>query len=200
MPPLRRATRSTRALADELTRQGHKVSADTVGDLLREEGVSLQGNAKTIEGTRHPERDAQFRYISEQAWAHQGAGNPVISVDAKKRELVGEFKNAGRQRRPKGSRRPSARMTSPATAGSAIPYGVNDVTANPGWVSVGTGHDTVAFAVEPIRRWRKAAGSIEYPAARRLLITADAGGSNRCRTRARKAEPGVEEHRYSGWR
>src|SRR6516165_6918376 len=99
--PLRWTTRSTRALADELTRQGHKVSADTVGDLLREEGFSLQGNAKTIEGTRHPDRDAQFRYISEQARAHQGAGDPVISVDTKKKELVGEFKNAGREWRPK---------------------------------------------------------------------------------------------------
>jgi Rhodopirellula transposase DDE domain len=171
-----------------LTRQGHKVSADTVGDLLREEGFSLQGNAKTIEGTRHPDRDAQFRYISEQARAHQGAGDPVISVDTKKKELVGEFKNAGRQWRPKGQ--PAAVRTHdfPSdSAGSAIPYGVYDVTANTGWVNVDTDHDTAAFAVESIRRWWKAAGSIEYPAARRLLITADAGGSNGYRTRAWKA-------------
>jgi Rhodopirellula transposase DDE domain len=188
MSPLRWTTRSTRALADELTRQGHKVSADTVGDLLREEGFSLQGNAKTIEGTRHPDRDAQFRYISEQARAHQGAGDPVISVDTKKKELVGEFKNAGRQWRPKGQ--PAAVRTHdfPSdSAGSAIPYGVYDVTANTGWVNVDTDHDTAAFAVESIRRWWKAAGSIEYPAARRLLITADAGGSNGYRTRAWKA-------------
>jgi hypothetical protein len=189
MSPLRWTTRSTRALADELTRQGHKVSADTVGDLLRDEGFSLQGNAKTIEGTRHPDRDAQFRYISEQARAHQGAGDPVISVDTKKKELVGEFKNAGREWRPKGQ--PAAVRTHdfPSdSAGSAIPYGVYDVTANAGWVNVGTDHDTAAFAVESIRRWWTAAGSIEYPAARRLLITADAGGSNGYRTRAWKAE------------
>jgi len=189
MSPLRWTTRSTRALADELTRQGHKVSADTVGDLLREQGFSLQGNAKTIEGTRHPDRDAQFRYISEQARAHQGAGDPVISVDTKKKELVGEFENAGRQWRPKGE--PAAVRTHdfPSdSAGSAIPYGVYDVTANAGWVNVGTDHDTAAFAVESIRRWWRAAGSIEYPAARRLLITADAGGSNGYRTRAWKAE------------
>jgi transposase len=187
MSPLRWTTRSTRALADELTRQGHKVSADTVGDLLRDEGFSLQGNAKTIEGTRHPDRDAQFRYISEQARAHQGAGDPVISVDTKKKELVGEFKNAGREWRPKGQ--PAAVRTHdfPSdSAGSAIPYGVYDVTANAGWVNVGTDHDTAAFAVESIRRWWTAAGSIEYPAARRLLITADAGGSNGYRTRAWK--------------
>jgi transposase len=119
MSPLRWTTKSTRDLADELTRQGHKVSADTVGDLLREAGFSLQGNARTIEGTRHPDRDAQFRYISGQARAHQDTGDPVISVDTKKKELVGEFKNAGRQWRPRASRRLSARMTSPATARAA---------------------------------------------------------------------------------
>ena len=179
MSPLRWTTKSTRALAGELTRQGHKVSADTVGDLLREAGFSLQGNAKTIEGTRHPDRDAQFRYINEQARAHQGAGDPVVSVDTKKKELVGEFKNAGREWRPKGQ--PVAVRTHDFpgdSAGSAIPYGVYDVTANTGWVNVGTDHDTAEFAVESIRRWWQAAGSSEYPAARRLLITADAGGSN----------------------
>src|SRR5213078_3796268 len=189
MSPLRWTTKSTRNLAAELTRQGHKVGADTVGDLLREEGFSLQGNAKTIEGQRHPDRDAQFRYINEQARAHQGAGDPVVSVDTKKKELVGEFKNAGREWRPKGQ--PAAVRTHDFpgdSAGKAIPYGVYDVTANAGWVSVGTDHDTAAFAVESVRRWWKAAGSIEYPAARRLLITADAGGSNGYRTRAWKAE------------
>ena len=188
MSPLRWTTKSTRNLAGELTRQGHKVSADTVGDLLREEGFSLQGNAKTIEGARHPDRDAQFRYISEQVKAHQATADPVISVDTKKKELVGEFKNAGRQWRPAGQ--PAAVRTHDFpgdSAGKAIPYGVYDVTADAGWVSVGTDHDTAAFAVESIRRWWKAAGSSEYPAARRLLITADAGGSNGYRTRAWKA-------------
>src|ERR1700747_1074740 len=167
MSPLRWITKSTRALAAELTRQGHKVGADTVGDLLRAEGFSLQGNAKTIEGTRHPDRDAQFRYINEQVKAHQGAGDPVVSVDTKKKELVGEFKNAGRQWRPKGQ--PAAGRTHgfPGDSeGSAIPYGVYDVTASAGWVSVGTDHDTAAFAVESIRRWWNARGSRDYPDAR----------------------------------
>ena len=189
MSPLRWTTKSTRALAAELTRQCHKFGPDTVGDLLREEGFSLQGNAKTIEGRRHPDRDAQFRYISEQARAHQGTGDPVISVDTKKKELVGEFKNGGREWRPKG--RPVAARTHDFpgdSLGKAIPYGVYDVTANAGWVNVGTDHDTAAFAVESIRRWWNAAGRGDYPAARRLLITADAGGSNGYRARAWKAE------------
>ena len=135
-----------------------------MGDLLRAEGFSLQGNAKTIEGKRHPDRDAQFRYINEQVKAHQDTGDPVISVDTKKKELVGEFKNAGREWRPEGSRWPPAPTTSPGTAlGKAVPYGVYDITANTGWVSVGTDHDTAAFAVESIRRWWKAAGSSDYP-------------------------------------
>ena len=188
MSPLRWTTKSARNLADELTRQGHRVGADTVGDLLREEGFSLQGNAKTIEGRRHPDRDAQFRYISEQVKAHQGTADPVISVDTKKKELVGEFKNAGREWRPKGE--PAATRTHDFpgdSAGKAVPYGVYDLSANAGWVSVGTDHDTAAFAVESIRRCWKAAGRGEYPQTRRLLITADAGGSNGYRTRAWKA-------------
>jgi transposase len=188
MSPLRWTTASTRDLAGELTRQGHKVGADTVGDLLREEGFSLQGNAKTLEGTRHPDRDAQFRYISGQVKAHQGAGDPVISVDTKKKELIGEFRNAGREWRPKGQPEAVRTHDFPGdSAGSAIPYGVYDVTANAGWVNVGTDHDTAAFAVESIRRWWNACGRQGYPAARRLLITADAGGSNGYRTRAWKA-------------
>jgi transposase len=189
MSPLRWTTKSARKLAVELTRQGHKVSADTVGDLLREEGFSLQGNAKTIEGQRHPDRDGQFRYINEQARDHQGTCDPVISVDTKKKELVGEFKNAGREWRPEGE--PAATRTHDFpqdSVGKAVPYGVYDLTGNTGWVSVGTDHDTAAFAAESIRRWWKAAGSSDYPLARRLLITADAGGSNSYRARAWKAE------------
>ena len=187
MSPLRWTVKSTRNLADELTRQGHKAGADTVGDLLRAEGFSLQGNAKALEGTRHPDRDAQFRCISEQVRAHQATADPVISVDTKKKELIGEFKNAGRSWRPEGQ--PAAVRTHDFpgdSAGNAIPYGVYDVTADAGWVNAGTDHDTAAFAVESIRRWWNAAGGSEYPAARRLLITADAGGSNGYRTRAWK--------------
>jgi transposase len=187
--PLRWTAKSTRTLAAELAAAGHKVSADTVGDLLREHGFSLQGNAKTIEGRQHPDRDAQFRYISEQARAYQAAGDPVVSVDTKKKELAGEFTSAGRQWLPRG--RPVATRTHDFPdpgLGKAIPYGVYDVTANAGWVNAGTDHDTAAFAVESVRRWWNAAGQASYPQARRLLITADAGGSNGYRTRAWKAE------------
>jgi transposase len=189
MSPLRWTTKSTRKLAEELTAQGHKVGADTVGDLLRHEGFSLQGNAKTIEGKQHPDRDAQFRYINEQVKAHQATADPVISVDTKKKELVGQFANAGQEWRPKGQPVATRTHDFPGdSAGKAVPYGVYDITGNTGWVSAGTDHDTAAFAVESIRRWWKAAGSSDYPAARRLLITADAGGSNGYRTRAWKAE------------
>jgi transposase len=189
MSPLRWTAKSTRVLADELTARGHKVSADTVGDLLREEGFSLQGNAKTTEGAQHPDRDAQFRYISEQARACQVAGDPVISVDTKKKELVGDFANGGKQYRPKGSPVPvRTHDFMDQDLGKAIPYGVYDVAADAGWVNVGTDHDTAAFAVESIRRWWNAAGRAAYPHARQLLVTADAGGSNSYRTRAWKAE------------
>jgi DNA-binding XRE family transcriptional regulator len=187
--PLRWTAKSTRALADELTAQGHKVSADTVGELLRAEGFSLQGNAKTVEGARHPDRDAQFRYISEQAGGFQDAGDPVISVDTKKKELVGDFANGGKEYRPEGSPVPvRTHDFIDKDLGKAIPYGVYDVAANAGWVNVGTDHDTAAFAAESIRRWWTAMGRAAYPQARRLLITADAGGSNSYRTRAWKAE------------
>jgi len=185
MSPLRWTAKSTRALAGELTAQGHKVSAGTVGDLLREEGFSLLGNAKAVEGAQHPDRDAQFRYISEQARAFADAGDPVISVDTKKKELVGDFANGGKEYRPKGS--PVAVRTHDfmdQDLGKAIPYGVYDVAANAGWVNAGTGHDTAAFAVESIRRWWTSMGRAACPHARRLLITADAGGSNSYRTRA----------------
>ena len=189
MSPLRWTTKSTRKLAAELTRQGHKVGADTVGGLLRAQGFSLQGNAKTIEGAAHPDRDAQFRYISEQAGAHQRTADPVISVDAKKKERIGNFRNPGRQWRPKGDpvRVRDHDFCAGPDAGTAIPYGIYDLAANAGWVSVGTDHDTAAFAVESIRRWWHGAGRAAYPHARRLLITADAGGSNGYRTRAWKA-------------
>src|SRR5271170_5276758 len=189
MSPLRWTTKSTRTLAGELTRQGHRAGADTVGDLLRAEGFSLQGNAKTIEGQRHPDRDAQFRYINEQVKAHQGTADPVISVDTKKKENIGEFKNGGREWRPRGDPAGVRSHDFPdEQLGKAIPYGVYDLAANAGWVSVGTDHDTAAFAVESIRRWWDGAGRAAYPGARRLLITADAGGSNGYRTRAWKAE------------
>ena len=187
--PLRWTTKSTRGLAAELTRQGHAVSADTVGGLLRAEGFSLQGNAKTVEGKQHPDRDAQFRYISEQARAYQGTADPVISVDTKKKELVGEFANAGRQWRPKGQ--PAATRSPRLPRDSRArrcPTACTTSPLTPAGSSVGTDHDTAAFAVESIRRWWKAAGQAEYPLARRLLITADAGGSNGYRTRAWKAE------------
>ncbi|MDP9850474.1 ISAzo13 family transposase [Streptosporangium lutulentum] len=189
MSPLRWTTKSTRTLAAELTQQGHRVSADIVADLLREEGFSLQANAKTIEGKQHPDRDGQFRYINEQVTSYQHTGDPVISVDTKKKELVGEFKNAGRAWRPVGE--PTATRTHDFLdpgLGKAVPYGIYDLTANAGWVNVGTDHDTAAFAVESIRRWWKASGSNDYPLATRVLITADAGGSNGYRTRAWKAE------------
>jgi transposase len=189
MSPLRWTTKSTRNLAAELTRQGHRVSADTVGDLLREEGFSLQGNAKTMEGKQHPDRDGQFGYINEQARTFQQAGDPVISVDCKKKELVGPYKNAGRQWCPKGDPvRVDTHDFPDKELGKAVPYGIYDLAANTGWVNVGTDHDTAAFAVESIRRWWNGAGRSTYPQARRLLITADAGGSNSYRTRAWKTE------------
>jgi len=187
--PLRWTVKSTRTLAGELTRQGHQVSDRTVADLLRGQGFRLQANAKTLEGKQHPDRDAQFRYINGQVTAFQAAGDPVISVDAKKKELVGEFGNPGRAWRPAGE--PAAVRDHDFASeadGKAIPYGVYDLAANAGWVNVGTDHDTAAFAVESIRRWWDGIGRASYPRAGRLLIAADAGGSNGYRTRAWKAE------------
>jgi len=189
MSPLRWTAKSLRVLAGELTRQGHRAGADTVADLLREEGFSLQGNAKTIEGSQVPDRDAQFRYLNEQVREHRDAGEPVVSVDTKKKELVGNYHNGGREWRPAGE---PARVKShdfpDLELGKAIPYGIYDLAADTGWVNVGTDHDTAAFAVEAIRRWWNDAGRAAYPGARRLLITADAGGSNNPRTRAWKHE------------
>src|SRR6267142_112460 len=186
--PLRWTIKSTRTLAAELTAQGHEVSADTVHKLLREQGFSLQASAKTIEGRQHPDRDGQFRYIAAQARAFQDASDPVISVDAKKKEQVGDYQNAGRAWRPAGDPVRVRDHDFPAGGeGKAIPYGIYDLAANTGWVNVGTDHNTAEFAVESIRRWWKARGSGDYPAARRLLITAGAGGSSGYRTRAWKA-------------
>jgi len=186
--PLRWTIKSVRTLAAELRAQGHQVSSATVHKLLREQGFSLQANAKTIEGRQHPDRDGQFRYINEQARAHREAGDPVISVDAKKKEQVGQYASPGRTWRPAGE---PARVRDhdfpDADEQKAIPYGIYDLAANTGWVNVGTDRNTAEFAVESVRRWWKARGSGDYPAARRLLITADAGGSNGYRTRAWKA-------------
>lgn len=189
MSPLRWTVKSTRTLARELTRAGHRVSADTVADLLREEGFSLQANSKTVEGSQHPDRDAQFHYLNEQAREHRDTGQPVISVDTKKKELVGEFKNHGRQWRPAGAPVPvHVHDFADPELGKAIPYGIYDLAADTGWVNVGADHDTAAFAVESIRRWWHGQGQDSYPQATRLLITADAGGSNGYRTRAWKLE------------
>jgi Rhodopirellula transposase DDE domain len=187
--PLRWTIKSTRKLAAELTRAGHRISADTVADLLRAEGFSLQGNAKTLEGKQNPDRDAQFRYLNEQVKAHQAAGDPVVSVDTKKKELVGDYHNRGREWHRSGDPVPVNTHDFPdKELGKAIPYGVYDLTANTGWVNVGTDHDTAAFAVESLRRWWNTAGRQGYPHAARLLVTADAGGSNGYRTRAWKTE------------
>ena len=187
--PLRWTTLLTRNLAAELTRQGHRAGSDTVAGLLKEEGFSLQGNAKTAEGARHPDRDAQFRYISAQARDHLDAGQPVISVDAKKKQNVGSFKNGGREWRPEGTpEKVNVYDFIDKERGKVTPYGVYDVGANTGWVSVGTDHDTAAFAVQTIRTWWQKAGQPAYPDATRLLICADGGGSNGYRTRLWKTE------------
>ena len=187
--PLRWTLKSTRELARALTAAGHACSDRTVARLLRGEGYSLQGNAKVAEGRQHPDRDAQFRYISDRAREHMDAGQPVVSVDAKKKEKVGNFANGGAEWRPKGGpERVNVHDFPSDAAGKAIPYGIYDLGANTGWVSVGTDHDTSAFAVGALRRWWRCNGVTRYPAARRLLICADAGGSNAARARAWKVE------------
>ena len=191
MSPLRWTTKSLRNLAEELTRQGHPVSAPTVGRLLRGQGFSLQANTKTLEGTQHPDRDAQFRYLNEQVKQHQTAGQPAISIDAKKKEQLGHLPNPGRQWRPKGDpvkvEDHSFYFVGPDVE-VAIPFGVYDLTYDCGWVNVGTDHDTSVFAVESIRSWWRSRGRIDYPHADRLLVTADCGGSNSYRYRLWKAE------------
>jgi hypothetical protein len=188
--PLRWTTKSTRALATELTAHGHPVSADTVADLLHEQGFSLQANAKMIEGTQHPDRDGQFRYVNGQVGAHLAAGQPIVSVDTKKKEQIGEFANGGREWRPAGDpvRVRDHDYLARAQGAKVAPYGIYDLGANTGWVNVGTDHDTAVFAAESLRRWWRGAGAATYPNATKLLITADAGGSNSYRSRVFKAE------------
>lgn len=184
MSPLRWTCKSTAQLAGELTRQGHPVSPWTVGSLLKSDGYSLQSNRKTQEGGSHPDRNAQFEHISERARRFQQRGQPVISVDTKKKELIGPFKNAGREWRPKGEpEEVKVHDFVDQQLGKVIPYGVYDLSRNEGWVSVGIDHDTARFAVQAIGRWWQKMGAKRYPKARKLLITADGGGSNgsRCR-------------------
>jgi hypothetical protein len=190
MTRLRWTTRSTRNLADELRGLGHQVSHHSVARLLKDNlGYSLQGNAKTVEGKQHPDRDGQFRYISGQVTAHLAAGQPVISVDAKKKELVGAYANKGRAWRPRGEpERVNVHDFIDKQLGKAVPYGVYDIGADSGWVSAGQDGDTAAFAVETIRRWWCTVGAGAYPEAAKLLITADAGGSNGYRVRLWKTE------------
>ena len=190
--PLRWTTKSTRHLADALTAAGHPISHARVGDLLHELGYSLQGNAKAVEGKQHPDRDAQFGHINDTARRYLRAGDPVISVDTKKKELIGEdpgYKNNGREYQPKGVpvRVGVHDFPDPSTP-KAVPYGIYDVAANTGWVSVGRDGDTAAFAVATLRRWWEQVGKPNYPNARRLLICADAGGPNGYRVRLWKVE------------
>ena len=187
--PLRWTCKSLRVLAGELSLSGYTVSYPKVGDLLRELGYSLQANLKMLEGPDHPDRNAQFEFINDQTKQRLVAGNPVISVDTKKKELVGAYKNNGTTWRPEG--KPELVKVHDfidKELGRANPYGVYDVASNTGWVSVGTDHDTASFAVETIRRWWNSMGRQRYPKASELMITADGGGSNGSRVRLWKFE------------
>jgi hypothetical protein len=187
--PLRWTCKSTRLLARELVAQGHPASDWLVRQLLYDLGYSLQGNRKTKEGTRHPDRDAQFRHINARMVGQLRRRQPAISVDTKKKELVGDFKNAGREWHPRGTPEPvRVHDFIDPTKGKAIPYGVYDLAMNRGWVSVGIDHDTAAFAVNTIHRWWKKIGAKAYPRAKSLLIVADSGGSNGTRVRLWKWE------------
>jgi hypothetical protein len=189
MSPLRWTCKSLRRLAAELTARGHPVSRTAVGELLAREKFSLQANRKTREGSEHPDRDAQFAHIDAGVTAALAERQPVISVDTKKKELVGDFKNAGREWRPRGD--PEEVRVHDfllPELGRAVPYGIYDLAANAGWVGVGMNHDTAAFAVQTIRRWWHDLGQSRYPAAERLVITADGGGSNGWRLRLWKHE------------
>ena len=189
MSPLVWTTKSTRKLAAALTAAGHPVADRTVARMLAGMGFSLQGNAKVVEGRQHEDRDAQFGYLNRCVGEHLDTGQPVVSVDTKKKELVGEFKNGGREYQPAGQpERVNVHDFPDKELGKAIPYGIYDVSANTGWVSVGTDHDTSAFAVATLRRWWDSVGRHRYPGAGRLLICADGGGSNGYRVRAWKIE------------
>ena len=189
MSALRWTCRSLRRLAAELTARGHPVSPTVVGELLTQQKFSLQANRKTREGGDHPDRDAQFLHIDQSVADALAAKQPVISVDTKKKELVGDFKNAGREWRPKG--RPEEVRVHDfliKELGRAVPYGIYDLAANAGWVSVGMDNDTAAFSVQTIRRWWSSVGQVRYPDAKSLVITADGGGSNGSRVRLWKRE------------
>jgi len=189
MSPLRWTCKSLSQLAAALVAQGHRIGRTVVGELLHKQKFSLQANRKTREGEGHPDRDAQFVHINDSVKAALAAGQPVISVDTKKKELVGDFKNAGQAWRPRGE--PEEVRVHDfliKELGRAVPYGVYDLAANAGWVSVGVNHDTAAFAVQTIRRWWAEIGSARYPEAKRLVITADGGGSNGSRVRLWKRE------------
>ena len=189
MSPLRWTCLSAARLAEALRADGHAVSGRSVNRLLHALGYSLQANRKTLEGRQHPDRDAQFQYIYRQVQVFQNAGQPVISVDTKKKELVGQYRNGGREWRPQGQPEEVQVHDFPdQELGKAIPYGVYDVTANAGWVSVGIDHDTSEFAVETLRRWWQKMGRQAYPGAERLLVTCDGGGSNSSRSRFWKLE------------
>ncbi len=189
MSPLRWTCKSTRQLAAALAERGHQVSHQTVAALLRAADYSLQAPAKTLEGTQHPDRDAQFRYLNDQTKAFLHHGWPVVSVDTKKKELVGPYKNGGREWQPKGQPEHVKVHDFPDPAlGKAIPYGIYEVGRNAGWVSVGRDHDTASFAVASLRRWWQVVGQAAYPQAGQLLICADGGGSNGSRLRLWKVE------------
>ena len=189
MTPLRWTSKSLGTLAGELGSQGHQVSATLVQRLLHQAGYSLQANAKTLEGNQHPDRDAQFRHIHDTVAGFGSAGDPVISVDCKKKELVGQYKNGGKQWRPEGDpEQVNVHDFLNKDLGKAIPYGIYDVGANTGWVSVGVDHETAAFAVNTLRSWWNTVGGSAYPDSKRLLITADSGGANGNRRRAWKTE------------
>jgi hypothetical protein len=184
MSPLRWTCKSLRRLAAELRALGHRISHTVVGEVLKQQKFSLQGNRKTREGDSHPDRDAQFAYINESVTRMLAGQQPVISVDTKKKELVGDFKNGGREWRPRGD--PEEVRVHDfliKELGRAVPYGVYDLAANEGWVAVGIDHDTAAFAVQTIRSWWHNVGHPQYPGARCLTITADGGGSNGSRVR-----------------